>query len=248
MKIALLGDAHGDLAALARATHLAREAGAEAAIQFGDLGFHETRLGPGRALPTLALPVFALCGNHEDHAFLRQARASGLARRWAEAGLIYQPRASCARIGGQTIGFLGGALHVDRPQESDNRPSADDIQGAIHIFSAQRPALIATHSCPAGIGIGMRGSDGFTQALHDHVRRAGIDPGPPDDCGEPGLTDLWHALPTPPRLWVFGHFHHFHDRSLGQTRFLSCPALSAANELLIWDNSRDEIIHTQPYR
>ena len=114
MKIALLGDAHGDLAALAGAAAAAQAAGANAAIQLGDLGFRAPLLGAGQDFPRLALPVHAICGNHEDHAFLAHACRSGLTRRWAERGLIYQPRASTARFDGCTVGFLGGALHIDR--------------------------------------------------------------------------------------------------------------------------------------
>ena len=42
---------------------------------------------------------------------------SGAGRVWQrELNLIYQPRPSVARFGASTVGFLGGALHVDRPQ------------------------------------------------------------------------------------------------------------------------------------
>lgn len=248
MKIALFGDLHGQLELLATAAEEARQAGASAAIQLGDLGFCRAQLGAGQPVARLPIPVYAICGNHEEHAFLQQAQKNGLSRRWAANGLIYQARGSCTRLGGKTIGFLGGALHVDRPQEQANRPSAAEIQHAIGEFSAHRPQLIATHSCPAGIGIGMRGSDGFARALHDHVRRAGIDPGPADDCGEPGLTELWHALPEKPALWVFGHFHSFHDSLVGTTRFISCPLLLPGAPFLLWDSQSKEIsFHTPPH-
>lgn len=246
MKIALLGDAHGDLAALAGAAAAAQAAGANAAIQLGDLGFRAPLLGAGQDFPRLALPVHAICGNHEDHAFLAHACRSGLTRRWAERGLIYQPRASTARFDGCTVGFLGGALHIDRPQEAANRPSPSEIRLAIANFSATRPLLIVTHSCPAGIGIGMRGNNAFAQQLHDHVRRVGIDPGPPDDCGEPGLRELWEALPARPATWVFGHFHYFHEAHIGNTHFVSCAALGEPGPLLIWDSRSHQIERHAP--
>jgi len=147
------------------------------------------------------------------------------------------------------VGFLGGAMHVDRPQEVLNRPSAAQVQQAIAAFSAASPALIATHSCPAGIGVGMRGSDAFVQSMHDHVRRAGIDPGPPGDCGEPGLSTLWNGLAPRPPLWVFGHFHRFHEARVGTTHFVSCPALGQPGPVLIWDSADGKLnIHTPEYR
>lgn len=236
MKIALIGDAHGDLPTLVRVAETARAAGADAAIQLGDFGFCEALLGAGVPLPRLAIPVHALCGNHEDHAFLAVSQKNGLIRRWAEKGLIYQARGSIVNFDGSRVGFLGGAMHIDRPQESANRTSPAEIRQAIAHFSAARPQLIATHSCPAGIGIGMRGNDALTQQLHINVLRAGIDPGPPDDCGETGLRELWEALPVRPACWVFGHFHYFHEARVGSTRFMSCPPLSETAEILLWDS------------
>jgi hypothetical protein len=241
MKIALIGDAHGDLPTLARVAEAARAAGADAAIQLGDLGFCEALLGAGVALPRLALPVHALCGNHEDHAFLAESRTNGLMRRWAENGLVYQARGSIATFDSIRVGFLGGAMHIDRPQEAANRTSPAEIREAITRFSVARPRLIATHSCPAGIGIGMRGNDALAQQLHIHVLRAGIDPGPPDDCGEAGLRELWEALPIRPACWVFGHFHYFHEARVGGTRFMSCAPLSETGMILLWDSRSGEI-------
>lgn len=236
MKIALIGDVHGDQPTLARVAEAARAAGADAAIQLGDFGFCEALLGAGVQLPRLALPVHALCGNHEDHAFLAESQKNGLIRRWAEKGLIYQARGSIVNFDGARVGFLGGAMHIDRPQEDANCASPLEISHAITRFSAARPQLIATHSCPSGIGIGMRGNDALAQQLHTHVLRAGIDPGPPDDCGEPGLRELWDALPVRPAYWVFGHFHYAHEARVGNTHFISCAPLSETGAILLWDS------------
>ena len=241
MKIALIGDVHGDLQALAQVVEAARAMGADAAIQLGDLGFYEPLLGAGVSMPTFAIPVHALCGNHEDHVFLAESQKNGLIRRWAENGLIYQSRGSIVKFGGSRVGFLGGAMHIDRPQESANRTSPTEIRHAIARFSAAQPQLIVTHSCPAGIGIGMHGNDALAELLHIHVLRAGIDPGPTDDCGETGLRELWDALPVRPACWVFGHFHTFHDSRVGETRFLCCPALPDLDTLPIWDSHTGEI-------
>lgn len=243
MLVALLGDAHGDLVLLARRTAEAAEAGAGAAIQLGDLGFRDDLLGPGRPWPRLPIPVLALCGNHEDHAFLRRARASGLAAAWAAHGLCYQPRGSLARLGGRTVGFLGGALHADRPQDPDraNLPVAAEIDAALAAFAVRPPDLIATHSCPPGIGVGMHGSPALALGVLRHVVQAGFDPGPGDDCGEPALARLWHGLRRRPALWVFGHFHLAHQAVVEGTRFACVPDLPQP-ELTLWDTISGSLV------
>lgn len=223
MRLALIGDVHGDLALLADAAAMAAAAGAATAIQLGDLGFREELLGPGRPWPRLAIPVLAVDGNHEDHGFLAWAHASGLADRWAAHGLIHQRRGSQLRLGGRSVLFLGGALHADRPQEDGNAVAAAEIDAALAACAVRPPDLIASHSCPAGLGIGMRGSPALAVQAAQHIAAAGLDGGPADDCGEPELARLWRALPRKPALWAFGHFHTAHEATLGGTRFLALP-------------------------
>ena len=56
-------------------------------------------------------------GNHEDHQWLQWAIESGADETWrSRLQLFYQRRPSIARIGGATVGLIGGALGVDRPQ------------------------------------------------------------------------------------------------------------------------------------
>jgi len=240
MKVALLGDVHGDLDRLVVCAHAAAQAGAGAAIQLGDLGFREDLFGIGRRWPRFPIPVLALCGNHEDHGFLRQAQTSGLAAAWAAHGLCYQARGSTARLGGRTVVFVGGALHADRAQDGDGRNlvSGEDWQTAQAACAVRPPDLIASHSCPAGIGIGMRGNPALSVAFAQHVQAAGYDTGPADDCGEPGLRRLWDGLQRRPTHWVFGHFHVSHAAVVGGTRFLACPE-AEPGAIVYWDTERD---------
>lgn len=236
MKIALVGDVHGDFALLETLLRRARdEQGVELAVQVGDFGFFEDRL-PARPPFRLAVPLHAVCGNHEDHDYLARARRDGLLERWAEANLFYQARASVVQAGPLTIGFMGGALHTTRPQQrhGGNVITPDEVERAAALFAAAQPELIVSHSCPAGIGIGIRSAPEMAWGVTEHVLLAGYDPGPPHDCGEPRLTELWRRLSRPPRLWCFGHFHQPHAARIGPTDFRCLSRLHPAHPLPVW--------------
>lgn len=237
MRIALIGDVHGEFGAL---DTLLRRACDEqeivAAVQVGDFGFFEHQL-PSKPPFHFPVPVYAICGNHEDHDYLERARREGLVERWAAANLIYQARASLAQIGSLGIGFIGGALHMNQPQRrhGGNVITPDQTDRALGLFGSAQPDLIVSHSCPAGIGIGMRSSPDMAWGVAEHVLLAGYDPGPHDDCGEAQLTHLWRNLRKRPRLWCFGHFHQRREIVLHGTRFMCLPRIRTGHPLTVWD-------------
>jgi predicted phosphodiesterase len=220
MRILLLGDLHGRLDALPDILRNAkRDLGVTVCIQVGDFGWSVPVL---QRLVRLPLPVHALDGNHDDHAFLAQARRRGLTRRWAmELDLHLLPRGGILNLNGVPIGVLGGALHAHQPQtrSSANFVSAGDVRAALSAWRKIRPQVIVTHSCPAGIGIGMQADPSLRESVDRHCRQAGFDTGPDHDCGEPGLTDLWRAMDWRPGEWCFGHFHTLHQWVVDGTSF-----------------------------
>ena len=239
MLLALIGDVHGHFDVLDALLRRARdEQGVEAAVQVGDFGFYEDRL-PARPPFHFPVPVYAVCGNHEDHTYLERARREGLPARWAEANLIYQPRASVVRLPEVGIGFIGGALHMNQPQRrhGGNVITPDQADRAATLFAVERPDIIVSHSCPAGIGIGMQSTPEMAWGVVEHVLLAGYDPGPHHDCGEAQLTRLWNRLAPRPRLWCFGHFHQSRQIQVGETHFLCLPRVSAAHPLTLWDST-----------
>lgn len=220
--------------------------GIAAAIQVGDFGFFPHVLhkflqeGPRR----FSVPLHVIDGNHEDHGWLTKCRSDGTLTSWQAANLHLHARGTVADIGGLQIGFLGGALHADRRQEwagqwkpagNDASPhgkrrvprdpawanwvTAGDIERTLSAFIATRPDVIISHSCPAGIGVGMVGAMALIEDVDRFITRAGHHSGPFHDCGEGGLTRLWHALPARPRHWLFGHFHQLHQRVVEATTF-----------------------------
>jgi len=253
VRVLIVGDVHGQHEPLVAALRQAQaDYRIEAAIQVGDFGFtreHWQRLRLGRL--RFPVPVHAIDGNHEDHAWLHQAALLGTVRGWREEfNLVYQERPSVARLGSSTVGFLGGALHVDRPQKHNllaglpNYILRRQRERAAALFNRERCDLIVTHSCPAGIGIGLRASDEHEHGVGVHVQGAGFDPGPAEDCGETELGHLWIDLTHRPRAWVFGHFHRAHQARVGGTRFVGVDDQIAApdRQLTIWDTEEKKIL------
>ena len=95
-----------------------------------------------------------------------------------------------------------------------------DVERASTAFVATPPDLLVTHSCPAGIGVGMEGARSLNEDVERFIKRAGHHSGPFHDCGEGGLTALWHRLSQRPPTWIFGHFHCIHDRTVVETLFV----------------------------
>ncbi len=249
MRVLIVGDIHGRheefAALLARA---GSDSGIEAAIQTGDFGFFPDRFAAsfekGCRLP---MPVYVIDGNHEDHNWLAACVRNGAAAGWRhQYNIWFQPRASVVRMGSSTIGFLGGALHVDRPQYRHwfrriaNFILPDERSRAAHLFNAERPSLVVTHSCPADIGVGIHGNPEFAHGVMTHVVGSGFDPGPAHDCGEVELTRLWRHLTHKPPTWIFGHFHMSHERTVEGTRFL-CAGTLSGKSLMCWDTDTGEL-------
>ena len=254
MRVLIVGDSHGQLEAFARCLRQAvLDHTIGAAIQVGDFGFFASVLAEFRARGgRFVVPVFAIDGNHEDHTWLAARVADGTAEQWREeCNLTYQPRGSILALGSSKVGLLGGAFHVDRPQEHGrgggfpNYIRREDRLRALENFNHERPQLIVTHSCPTRIGVGVKGSPLFEPWVRVYVTNAGFDAGPQDDCGEPELTKLWHGLAFSPRAWVFGHFHQPHRTEVEGTRFvcLSDDLGIPARAMVIWDTESRKLLH-----
>jgi predicted phosphodiesterase len=253
MRVLIIGDIHGahrELAEILR--DIQSRYGIRAAIQVGDFGFYKEPMARlRRDKIRFPVPLHVIDGNHEDHAWLRRALLTGAARHWeAEANLFYQPRPSVVELGGSWIGFLGGALHVDRPQQHNllsrfpNYLLRHQRQQAAALFNRKRPALLVTHSCPADIGIGMEGAAALSSGVVEHIVSAGFDPGPAGDCGEAELKQLWLDLKYRPCGWVFGHFHRPHEALVQGTRFICVGGdlASLDRHFILWDADEQKLL------
>jgi hypothetical protein len=253
MRVLIVGDVHGQHQKLAESLRQAQtDFRIAAAVQVGDFGFYKNLMMPAREESIrFPVPLHVIDGNHEDHPWLRRALLLGMARIWRkESNLIYQPRPSVAVIGDSKVGFLGGALHADRPQRHNlfsgfpNYILHRQREHAAGLFNRERPELIVTHSCPSRIGIGIQSSAEMQPGVAEHITAAGFDPGPADDCGEVELGRLWLELAYKPRAWVFGHFHRAHQTTVEGTRFVcvSDDLDSAFRTLVIWDTEEKKLL------
>jgi predicted phosphodiesterase len=242
MQVLIVGDVHGQHRRFADLLTDCRDRlGIEAAIQVGDFGF--TASGFADLRERFAVPVYAIDGNHEDHHWIQAAIGAGEPARWREQlDLHYQGRATTALVAGSQVGFLGGALNVDGPQRHNQATGLPNYilgrhtDAAIVAFNAARPPLIVSHSCPAGIGIGLTGPLELRLGVLDYIVGAGFDPGPIHDCGEAELTRLWLGLAYRPAAWVFGHHHRLHSTTVRETHFVCVgEAESSWQQPVLWD-------------
>jgi hypothetical protein len=245
MKILLLGDVHGMHVRARRFIKKAMDmADVRACIQLGDFGLtHHTIHDLLHAVGRWPIPTYWIDGNHEAHHIIEalgRTERDGL----AELNLTYQPRGSTRTFGTGRVGFLGGALNVERPQEQfpPNYPTEQDACRAADAFNQFRPHLICTHSCPYGIGVGMRGHPAFAEGALKYCRRHRT--GPHDDKGEPGLRELWDRLEAKPPVWAYGHWHTAREKLVGNTRFVCVDQLHmepVQNLVIVWDSETGEI-------
>jgi hypothetical protein len=253
MRVLIVGDVHGQHQKLAESLRQAQtDFRISAAIQVGDFGFYKDLMTHAREVGLrFPVPVHVIDGNHDDHSWLRRALLTGARRAWKhDINLIYQPRPSVARFGTSIVGFLGGALHVDRPQKHNrlsgfpNYISRRNQEHAATLFNRRHPELIVTHSCPSRIGIGIRGPAEMQPGVAVHITAAGFDAGPRDDCGEVQLSRLWLGLSYRPQAWVFGHFHRAHQTIVEGTRFMcvSDDLDSPLRTLVIWDTEEKKLL------
>lgn len=123
MKIALIGDVHGQLGWLLASLRVAKSSGADWVCQVGDLAMPWPGPGKYKQLDRLNLECerrnidfLWIRGNHDDVdslSALKPEPGEGFAR--MRERLWYLPDGARVEINGVVIGGLGGASSIDRP-------------------------------------------------------------------------------------------------------------------------------------
>jgi predicted phosphodiesterase len=255
MKILIVGDTHGQLIYI---EHLIKQnPEVDAVIQVGDFGFYpsvfETWFDRNKLV--FSKPVYAIDGNHEKHTWIHKKKDYW--ENWSKQyNLNFVPRGTVMNFGSSTIGFVGGAMNVDRPQEgSINKRTTNYLlhnerkEITKKFNSYDKPFdLMVTHSCPCDRGVGMIGHPMFIFSAHEYICEAlGEKIGNIRDCGEAVLTNLWDSLNHKPNLWVYGHFHTHKQTVVENTDFwcVGCghPCSGEAEDTVpyIYDTEKKEI-------
>ena len=199
VRVAILGDIHGNVQYLDWALEHAVKAGAELMIQLGDFGFD---FGDG-FLSALAnttdrhqIPLFVIRGNHDDPWWFRQYQRMGM------VNLI--PDGMMMTIGKKRVAFLGGAVSIDRNLREENISWWPDERINPQIVNAwlyddEKADILISHDAPL---------------LPDKL--PGI-PLPPDikrDCEEDRHFVRMAAEVLEPDVIYHGHYHMRHTKDL----------------------------------
>lgn len=226
MKILLAGDVHGRFPYLKLAMSYAKKQvpDLDLCIQVGDFGFYSSIFEAHLRDYGFPYKVLAIDGNHENHKWLHKRMNKEFA---ASRNLEYIPRGTVMEFDGRKIGFIGGAMNVDRKQEGNvrfgtqNFISKKDVKHALEEFNKHELDVIISHSCPHGIGVGVVGHPFFLPTIMEHILIPYNLPATDiNDCGEHALKDLWDGLIHKPKHWIFGHFHYIHENTVDGTHFV----------------------------
>lgn len=224
-KILLVGDIHSrydNLINLEKSA-LAQGLDIDFVIQCGDFGFFETYFNKMSFLP---IPTMVIEGNHDDKEYINEQDYN----KWElDYNLFYMERGTIQELNGSIIGFMGGALNVDRRQHGsiDKRTTNYILDVEVNEFLEKAKKypkidLLVTHSCPHSVGVGMVGSPIFFESIEKFCHDKGHSTGRNEDCGDGALTKLYkglNALQIPVSNWIFGHFHSYKMSKIGTTNF-----------------------------
>ncbi len=213
MRVALLGDTHGNEAWLTVAIELVAQAGLDTIIQVGDLGIwpgpHAARMWDriDHWLDLHGQTMLVVPGNHEDYDQIDQLKPHADGWLPFRERILLAPRGHRSELGGRTICWLGGAASPDRgwrrhrqsgtgqrtwwPQEAI---TPDDVERTIAGGHAE---IMITHDAPHGvptIEARIAGPTGFRPEDLEYA----------SDVRQ-RLTQAVHGVR--PKLLVHGHFH-----------------------------------------
>lgn len=199
VRVAILGDIHGNVQYLDWALGHAAEAGAESMIQLGDFGFDFSD-GFLSALANTTdkhqIPLFVIRGNHDDPWWFRQYRRMGM------VSLI--PDGMMMTIGKKRVAFLGGAVSIDRDLREENISWWKDERVNPHIVNAWlyddvKADVLISHESPL---------------LPDKLPGFILPPDIKRDCEEDRHFVRMAAEILEPDVIYHGHYHVRHQKDL----------------------------------
>ena len=202
-----IGDVHGKYKQYKKI--IAKSSGT---IQVGDMGIGFRRLGGARDGEWYANPPHyaMLAGNHR---FIRgnhdNPTECSRHSQWIPDGTIENG-----------LMFVGGGVSVDRAWRTegydywkDEELSQADADRMLTVFDFAEPHTMVTHDCPESVA---------TEMARISLRVSKLDPEHSSRTRQL-FEAMWQK--RPPKLWVFGHWHHSFDCVLSGTRFVCLAEL-----------------------
>ncbi len=216
------GDWHGNASWAKLCFQHAYKSGVDAILHVGDFGFwvdsawtDEYLQAVEQAAQEWEIPIYWLCGNHEDHS--RRAEFNDPDNR---PMTIYLPRGHRWTWWGKRFMALGGAFSVDRFMRTkgvgwwpEEELSLAEVEYASRDDGTPVDVVVA-HDCPTGVDIPGVGADFATQVRGnwpDHMLYGA-------SIHRDKVRDVYDA--TRPKLWINGHYHRRYEKFYQGTRFL----------------------------
>lgn len=200
MKVAILGDIHGDVEYLNMALDIARSVGAEMMIQLGDFGFDykdSFLTGISQSSDTYEIPILVVRGNHDD-----PGRFTSYAK---VRNVHFIPDGFVTTIGKKVVAFLGGAVSIDRAARKENISWWRNERVNPHIVNAWsiddvKADVLISHEAPL-----MPDNLPNLFSLSSSVTR---------DCDEDRNIVRTAAEILEPDVIYHGHYHFRHTKTL----------------------------------
>lgn len=163
-RVVVLGDVHGNAMAVITALQAAARTGVTAILSVGDFG-----IGPwpgerksftkaiDRWLTRLGVWLFVTPGNHENYDRIDAAPRDTSGAIYLGSQLRALPRGHRLKIGGRTVGSLGGAVSVDvGPHRQPGRtwwPQERILDADIEALGTEPLDILITHEVPAAVPV-----------------------------------------------------------------------------------------------
>jgi Icc-related predicted phosphoesterase len=215
MKVLITGDLHMEFGQL---NELINKKKPDMIICAGDFGYWPN-ISWGVPLTNICLQkakkLLWCDGNHEDHWALRDRTTDELA-----PGIIYMPRGSTYTLDdGRTIMFMGGAHSIDKQWRTvgvDWFPEEIITQKDMVNLPDVKVDIIISHTCPGEL----------VTTLLKHYPEKGFEP------SNEALTELWKMYK--PSLSFFGHWHHYQEGTLYNTKWYALSAPGFGDKWWMW--------------
>lgn len=199
MNVIITGDLHGAFPRLNNLINKKKD-NLDLVICCGDFGYWPNHGYDLSNIKNHGIPVLWCDGNHEDHWALRDRTTDELA-----PNVFYMPRGSTYKLeDGRTIMFMGGADSIDK----DGRTFGIDwfeeeiiTQRDIKNLPEIKVDIFISHTCPVELyPIMVQYYDGKQMEPSNYA-----------------LSYIWHRYK--PALWIFGHWHHYKEGNLDNTKW-----------------------------